>query len=73
MEPTSANGPQSAYTHTVDQYVEDHYGKVMPPYQRDLVKRLILRDEPITARPYILRHCQNIAREVIAVIAAGQT
>lgn len=55
----------------IDTYVETHYGHVMPPYQRDLVKRLAKGEgQAITARPYIYRHCQGIAREVVAVLAA---
>lgn len=56
----------------VDTYVEKQYGHVMSPWQRDLVKRIAKGDEVITARPYVHRHCRNLAREVVAIVSAGQ-
>ena len=54
----------------IDNYVEEHYGHVMPPYQRDLVKRIARGDEQaITARPFIHTLCSRTAREVVAVLA----
>ena len=56
----------------IDTYVEEHYGRVMSPWQRDLVKRIAKGDCAVTARPYVYRTCQRIAREVVAVISTGQ-
>jgi hypothetical protein len=67
--PTSENGPQSDWKNRVDDYVERSYGSVMPPWQRDLVKRLARGDEAtITARPFIYTLCKRTAAEVVAVL-----
>lgn len=70
---TSADENRRQFNADVDKYVEDHYGHVMAPYQRDLVKRMIKNEPYPEPRPYIHRHCQRIAKEVIAVICAGQS
>lgn len=69
---TSQEAAQTRWNGRVDRYVESHYSHVMPPYQRDLVKRIVKGEEGITARPFIYRLCKRIAQEVIAVISADQ-
>jgi hypothetical protein len=44
----------------------------MPPYQRELVKRIAKGEQPNYARPFIRRVCENTARTVIEGINAGQ-
>jgi hypothetical protein len=70
---SSQNESQAAFEAEVDRTVEEWYGRVMPPYQRDLVKRIAKGQAVEMARPFIRRICTQAAREVVAVISAGQT
>lgn len=66
---TSQNKEWRQWCAEIDQYVEEHYAKVMSPYQRDMVKRIAYGNEKIiTARPFIHRICSRTAREVVAVL-----
>jgi hypothetical protein len=69
---TSQDATQARWNGRVDRYVENHYGHVMPPYQRDLVKQIVKGEPTLPARPFIYRVCQRIAKEVLAVISADQ-
>ena len=67
------NAEWKRYAGQVDRFVENHYGHVMPPYQRKLVKQIVLGEDVSYARPFIKRVCERTAREVVAVISAGQS
>lgn len=69
---SSQNAEWKRYAGRVDRFVENHYGQVMPPYQRKLVKQIVLGEDTSFARPFIRRICERTAREVVAVISAGQ-
>lgn len=70
--PSSQDAEWVRYCGRVDRFVENHYGQVMPPYQRDLVKQIVKGETPNMARPFIRRICERTAREVTAVISARQ-
>lgn len=69
----SQNAEWKRYCGRVDRFVENHYGQVMPPYQRELVKKIVKGEDVTCARPFIRRVCERTAREVVAVISAGQS
>lgn len=70
---SSQNAEWNNWCSRIDRFVELRYGNVMPPYQRDLVKRVAKGEPVVTPRPFIKRVCERTAREVVAVLSAGQT
>lgn len=69
----SENAEWHYWCYRIDQYVEQRYANVMPPIQRDMVKRLAYGNEQIiTARPYIYALCKRIAGEVRAIVAENR-
>ena len=67
------NAEWKAFCKAIDAHVENSYGRVMPPHQRDLVKRIAKGEDHNPPRPYIYRMLKTVAREVFAVVSAGQT
>lgn len=67
---TSQKAEWQIWCTQIDNFVELHYGRVMPQHQRDLVKK-IAKGQPVpaTVRPFIERLCTRTAREVVAVLA----
>lgn len=64
---------ENKWHQAIDTYVETHYSHVMPPHQRDLVKRIAKGEEYTRPRGYVDRHLRALAREVVAVLSAGQS
>jgi hypothetical protein len=68
---TSINTEPTEWAELVDEYVEDHYGSILPGQHRDTVKALVLGTPTVMhCRPYLLAVLQRVAHEVQAVLAA---
>ena len=72
MTNTSANGPQSVSPEEVIEFIDKHYGHVMTPWQRDLLKRLWEPNGVTTMTPYMHGRMKSLVREAVAVISAGK-